>query len=234
MGVEATGSESYDAGLRLAHRRKEIEETEQNLAQEKAQAKREGEKELVATREKNEENLVKISKEASAKADMLRKSQNDSYKQLNQQVQDHVENLTADTAKRIADLDAEAFKQVAAHQASAMERINLSEERSADPFYRMRALDAKWTETEKGYEIRVKVPPHEAERVFIASERNQMKVSLARSFQDELQLDDGRKNKTSSAQTIVETMSLPTRVDPSTATREYKDGYVVYHVNKLV
>lgn len=234
MPIEATGQQSYEQAIKLAQRKKEVEDEENRLIRQSAQAKRELEKQGTAQREVAEENLVKISKEASAKADALKQSQNNSIRLINQQTQEHVEKLSKDTAARIAELDERAFQQIASHQASAMERIKTVDNKLEDPFYRMRSLNAEVKESEKGYEVRVKVPAHEADTFFASADKNQLKLSLARSFQDNLDLEDGRKHKTSSHQTIVETVNLPTRVDPSTVQREYKDGYIIYKVDKLV
>lgn len=233
MAIEAAG-QSYEQALKLAQRKKDVEDEENSLIRQSAQAKQERQKQATAARERAEDEMVQISKEASVKAETLRKSQNNAIALLNQQTQDHVAQLTKDTASRIKELDDHALKQIASHQASAMERIKLSEDRLADPFYHMRSLQADVKENENSYEIKVKVPPHEADKFFVAAERNELKLSLARSFQDSLDQDDGRKNKTSSHQTIVETLTLPTRVDPNTAKREYRDGFVIYNIDKLI
>ncbi|NUM88719.1 MAG: Hsp20/alpha crystallin family protein [Bdellovibrionales bacterium] len=222
------------ANQRITAKRKALEEEEAAIEKRKADVARQGQRELSEKIERIEQDTVKFSQEAEARAEGLKRLQRDQVSQLNLQGQAHVEKLSQDLATRIAALDKHALDAISSHQTGTMERIRASAERREDPFYRLKSFDVSVKEGEKDYEIQVKVPPHEQEKVFVAADRNELKLTLAREFQEKTALEDGRSNKTATHQTVTESFRLPTRVDPSTASREYRDGVLVYRIGKQV
>lgn len=236
MAVNPAESSSYEsaANQRLVAKKRAIEEEENTLEKRKADVARLGQQEIAEKLERIEQDNIKFSKEAENRAEGLKKIQREQVSQLDLQGQAHVEKVSKDLSERIAALDKHALDAISSHQASTMERIRASNERRDDPFYRLKSFDVNVKEGEKDYEIQVKVPPHEQEKVFVAADRNELKLTLARDFQEKTTLEDGRGNKTASHQTITESFKLPTRVDPSTAKREYRDGVLIYTIGKLV
>jgi len=234
MPIDPTSNVNAEQSQYLTKKRKENEDAENNLILEKARIERQRLKELSEAQEKTNQNLVAISKEGEALAGKNRNLQKSQMQNFEKTSNEHFEKLSKDTAERIRTLDQEAKDKLLKHQLSAMEKVKLATDKAEDPFYRQKSFQANIAEREKDYEVKIKLPPHEAENLFIRTENNTIKLSLARSFADKAQMEDGHQNRTSSYQTILESYTLPTHLDSKNMQREYKDGMLTITIGKLI
>lgn len=218
----------------MLQKKKELEDLENGMIIDKARLERQRNKELSAINEKTNQDMIQISKEGEA---MLEKSRSMRVAQLHTTTdasKAHFEQLAQETSKRLQELDAHSTEQLLAHQRASMEKVQGAADKMQDPFYRGKSFDANIAEKESSYDISLKLPPHEAQNLFVSIEGNTMKFTLARTHGVITPLEGNRENRTSNYQTIVESYKLPTHVDGKTLKRDYKDGTLTISVAKLL
>jgi HSP20 family molecular chaperone IbpA len=116
-----------------------------------------------------------------------------------------------------------------------MEKIKSVTDRAEDPFYRLKSLDPVLTENESAYVIAVRLPPHEADNLFVSGEGPYLKLSLARRYQDNAKSEAGdRSTKTSSYQSVVEQIAMPGPYEARKIERKYENGVVSITVPKQI
>jgi HSP20 family protein len=114
-----------------------------------------------------------------------------------------------------------------------MERLQSLTSKSEDPFYRIKSLGPVMSEEAEAFQVKVALPEHEAQNLFVSAEGQQLKLSLARRYQDKSDdAESGVSTKTSSYQTIMESLTLPGAVNGKGIKREYADGVVTITVPK--
>lgn len=233
MSVDKINAADQQARV-LAQKKQELEREENSLEIARAQAERERKKINAAEKEKNDKEMVAISKLGQQQAETVKKMNSDRVRQLNDLSQKHYEKLSLETADRIKALEGEAIKAVEDRKAGTMERIRNVTERAEDPFYRLRSFNPVMSESDKDFKIKISLPEHEAQNLFVTGEGHAVKLSLARRFQDKVQdKETGRSTKTSSYQTVVEHLQMTAPFDPKGIKKEYADGIVTVTVPKL-
>ncbi|MGZ3711496.1 MAG: Hsp20 family protein [Bdellovibrionota bacterium] len=234
MGVEIS-SDSTNAARQLAEKKRAVEQEEASLQMDQARAQRDRLKMLQAEREKTEKDMVEISKQGSTQMENTKKLNTDRIHALNDNQQKNFDQLAAVTAEQIKSLDANSLKTINDHRQSTMEKLNFVTQQSEDPFYRLKSLNPVLSEAATEYHVKVALPEHEAKNLFISAEGQQLKMSLARRFQENAKGEGesgDRTTRTNSFQSIVEQLNIPGAFDSKGIRREYADGTVTVIVPK--
>ena len=231
MEVDKSGADSQAQAIAKKKRDAEVEEQRARL--ELARVQREREKMLAAEREKGDRELVEISAAASAQMDGMKKLNSERVKGLSENANKHFESLSKKTAEELANADRNAFDMIEAKKLSSMEKIKQVTDRSEDPFYKLKSLNPAFSEGDKEYTVKVKLPEHEAKNLYVTGEGQYLKLSLARRFQENAKNQEThQQTKTSSFQTVVEQIPLPGAFEGKKISRDYKDGVVTITVPK--
>jgi HSP20 family molecular chaperone IbpA len=230
MAVEGVG----DSQARyLAQKRKELQDEKNLLETQTASAKRDRLQAASEQNEKTDKELVSISREGEKQAELLRKLNSERVRTLNENTQQNYQKLSGDTANEIKRLEKESFKAIADAKESHMEKLRFVTERGEDPFYRIKSLNPAMSEEEDVFKVKVALPEFEAQNLFVSGEGQSIKLSLARRFQDHhTDEDNAVSTRTSSYQTVAESLALPKPIDVKGIKKEYADGVVTITVPK--
>lgn len=216
----------------IARKKKELQDAEAAADLEKARSLRAKASEAAAAKEKGDKEVVAISKAGEKQAELARTMNSERVRTLSENHSQNYQKLADSTAAEIKRLDTEALKAIEGHKAANMERIRSITEQE-DPFYRIKSLSPTLSENDKEYVVKVAVPEHEAKNLFISGEGQALKLSLGRRFQDQTRNEEeSRVTKTSSYQTVVETLVIPGPYDAKKIHREYADGFVTIKMPK--
>lgn len=218
---------SAAAAAAIAKRKNEAEFEEQRARSDMARAARDNKKLIESERDKGEQLLVEISKEANNQVEQVKKINSDRVRSVNENTQKHYQELAAKTAEEIKRVDAESFNTIQDRKAASIEKIKNVTDQSEDPFYRMKTLSPAFSESEHAYSISVKLPEHEAKNLLVSAEGPYVKLTLARRYQDNLKSEEEgreRNTRTNSYQSVVEQIAMPGGYDPKKIERVYKDG----------
>jgi len=217
----------------MAQKRKAVEDEENGLETDRARANRDRIREGNRIKEKTDKELVAISKAGENQAEMVKKLNSDRIQSLNDNTQKNFLELSASTAKEISRLNADALKTIEDHRAGTMEKVTSVTSVSEDPFYRIKSLNPSLAEGEREFTVKVALAPHEANNLFVTGEGQGVKLSLARRFQEQVKNgEQALTTKTSSYQTVVETLNLPGAINAKGIRRDYADGIVTITVPK--
>lgn len=217
----------------LAQKRKELENEQNSIETETARTRRDGLKQAAAEREKIDKELVAISKSGQAQAESLRTLNSERIRNLDTNHQQSFLKLSEATAADIKRIEADSLKAINDHKASSMERIQALTSRSEDPFYRIKSLAPVMSEAANEFQVKLALPEHEAQNLFVSAEGQQLKLSLARRYQDKSEnAEAALTTKTSSYQTIMESLTLPGPITAKGIKRSYADGVVTITVPK--
>lgn len=217
----------------LAQKRKELENEQNSIETETARARRDGIKQATAEREKIDKELVAISKAGEKQAESLRSLNSERIRGLDTNHQQSFLKLSETTAADIKRIEADSLKAINDHKASSMEKIQSLTSRSEDPFYRIKSLGPVMSEAANEFQVKVALPEHEAQNLFVSAEGQQLKLSLARRYQDKSDnAESGVSTKTSSYQTVMESLNLPAPITAKGIKRSYADGIVTITVPK--
>jgi len=222
------------SGRQIAKKKQDAEIEQQRLQLELARQARENKQTIAAEREKGEKEMVEISNAATAQADAMKKLNSDRVHALSENSQAHYEKLAASTASEIQRTEKMAFDAIQNRKAAGMEKILGVSSKSEDPFYRLKSLSPVFGEAEKAYTVKVALPEHEAQNLFVSGEGQYLKLSLARRFQDDvLDKESSRTTKTSSYQSISEQIPIPGAFEGKNISRDFKDGIVTITIPKV-
>lgn len=222
------------SGRQVAKKKQDAEIEAQRLQMELARQARENKKTIEAEREKGEKEVVEISSAASQQMESMKKLNSDRVRALSDNSQQHYEKLAATTASEIQRTDKLAFDAIQDRKAAGMEKIRTVTDRTEDPFYRLKSLSPIMSEAEKAYTVKVSLPEHEAQNLFVTGEGQYVKLSLARRFQDDVKdLETSRTTKTSSFQSVSEQIPIPGAFDGKKISRDYKDGVMTITIPKV-
>lgn len=217
---------------RIEQKKREAVNEENSIVIEKAKIDQRKTKELREANEKTNADIVKISSEGEKMAEQFRNLQKAQALEMNSQQQSQFEKLSTETANRIRELNEVSKSQIHNVQKSTLEKVGNISDRSADPFYRLKSFDATISENQAAYLLNIKLPPHEAKNLFVTSDGNKVKLSLARSYADNLEVEPGHQNRTYSYQTILESFTLPSKTDAKHLTRNYENGVLTINLPK--
>ena len=228
--------ESQGAAARaLAQKRTALEEEENALEVQRAAAMRARGREASRIKEQSDKQLVEISKAGENQAEMVKKLNSDRIKSLNENTQKNFIDLSERTAAEIRRLDSDALKAIENHRLGTMEKVTSATSHSEDPFYRLKSLNPVLAEAEREFTVKVMLPEHEARNVFVTGEGQSLKLSLARRYQEQVKSAETNQNtKTSSFQTVVETLALPGAINARGISREYADGTLTIRIPKIL
>lgn len=222
------------AARNLAQKRKEIEDLQNALTVEKGQIERQRAKEVAAEHERTDKELVQISEAAAKQVEQTRKLHSTRVRSLNENTQRDYENLAMKTAEQLKAMDLDAKNSIEAHRLGTMERLRFVTDQSEDPFYRLKSLNPVMSEGENEIKVKISLPEHEAQNLFVSGEGQHLKISLARKFQEQAKQEEGnRTTRTSSFQSIVESLAMPAPFDAKGIRKEYADGMVTITVPKI-
>lgn len=217
----------------LAQKKKELENEQNALETETARARRDRLKEAAAQREQTDKELVAISKAGEKQAESLRALNSERIRALDTNHQANFQKISANTADEIKRLEADSFKTISDFKASHTEKLESLTSRSEDPFYRIKSLSPVMNESDEAFQVKVALPEHEAQNLFVSTEGQQLKLSLARRYQDKSEnAESGLATKTSSFQTVMESLTLPAAINAKGVKRSYADGVVTITVPK--
>ncbi len=233
MAVDNVNSSESQARL-LAQKKRAVEEEKNALEVAKAQAERERLKQAEQAKTKIDREIVEISKQGEQQAELVKKLNSDRVKSLNENTQKEYLRIAENTANEVKRLDSDALGKINTLRNDRLEKLTHFDQRGEDPFYRLKGLNPVVSETETDYTVKIKMAAHEAQNVFVSGEGHQLKISLARRFQDQLKNQEAQSlTKTNSYQTIVETLSLSEGVDTKKIQRYYTDGTLTIKVPKI-
>jgi HSP20 family molecular chaperone IbpA len=235
MTVErvSDGGASFEQGQRLAERKRNVEDEETALIAQKGQVEAQRLRMLNAEQGKTDDALVRISKEGEAQAAQLRKANMNRIQDITKANQDHFDALAANTSKRLSELDTQGLQTISNHRLAQTEKLAFVDKQAEDPFYHLSSFNAALSESDKEYQVKVALPPHEAKNLFLAAEGKTLRLSLARSFQDSEKTSPNTQTKSSSYQTILESIQTPGAFDPKQIRREYADGILTVFLPKV-
>lgn len=234
MSVDGISSEVQARAL--SKKRKEVEDEKNALEIDKAQANRARLKEAAASREKLEVDLVEISSAGEKQSEMVKKMNSERVRSLNDNSQKSYEALAGRTAEQIKLLEGNATKAIEDHRKSTMEKVKFATDQTEDSFYRVNSLNPVLAEGEHDFSIKMAMPEKDAKNLFVSGGADgTLKLSLARRFQEEAKSpEEARTTRTSSFQTVVETLALPGPYDGKGIKKEYAEGVLTVKVPKLV
>lgn len=232
MAVDSVNSSEAQARF-LAQKKRELEDEKNALEAAKAQAERQRLKESSKAKEKIDKEVVEISKQGEQQAELVKKLNSERVKSLNENTQKEYLRISENTANEIKRLDQQALDKIHSLRNDRMEKLTHFEQRGEDPFYRLKGLNPVVKENETNYSISIAMAAHEAQNLFVSGEGSQLKLSLARRFQDQVKNVEAQSvTKTNNYQTIVETLNLSSSFDPKGIKREYADGVLTITVPK--
>lgn len=214
-------------------KRRELEALDNDLRVKKVQTEAEGKKAIASINEKNNRDQVEISAEGDRLSTNLRQQHHDQIQQLQKNHNDAFEKLAADTAEQFKTMNETAKNSLNQLHLDNMGKLSASALQAEDPFYRLKSFDAQITDGEKAYKLTLKLAPQEARNLFLTSEGNIIKLSLARSYNDKAEVSPQHTNKTYNYQTITESYQLANHVEAKGATREYTDGTLTITIPKV-
>jgi HSP20 family molecular chaperone IbpA len=232
MSVEKASAAETQARL-LAQKRRALEEEENSLDLQKAKAAQARHKAESAEKAKADKEMVEISKAAERQVEATKKLNTDRILQLNENNNKAYEDIANKTAEALREADANALRQINDIRAGAMEKVKFMSDRAEDPFYRIKSLTPTLSEGDREFTVKMTMPPHEAENLFVSGEGQTLKLSLSRRFQDTFKNPEGGgTTKTNSFQTVVEYVPLPGAYEAKKISRDYADGVLTIHVPK--
>jgi HSP20 family molecular chaperone IbpA len=233
MAVDNVGSSEVSQARILAQKKRALEDEKNAIEADRARAERERGKQSTSIKEKIDKEIVEISKQGEKQAELVKKLNSDRVQSLNENTQKEYLKIADTTAKEIQRLDVDAMNKINNHRNDRLEKLKLFEDKGEDPFYRLKGLNPVLSETEKEFTVKIAIAPHEAQNLYVSGEGTNLKLSLARRFQDQVKdLEKLSSTKTSSYQTVVETLTLPSGFEPKAIRREYADGVLSIFVPK--
>jgi HSP20 family molecular chaperone IbpA len=219
----------------LAQKKREIEAEKQALETDKALARNERNQAMATAKDKMDRDLVQISREADNQVSSAKKLHTDRLHSLDDNSQKHYEEIAGRTAEQIKRINDGSLKAINDRNIDSMERIRFVTERANDPFYRVQSLNPVMSESEREFQIKVSLPEHEAKNLLVTGDGPYIKLTLARRFQDAAKGEQsGRSTRTSSYQSVVEQLAVPSAYDAKGIKQEYQDGFVTIRIPKSI
>lgn len=111
-------------------------------------------------------------------------------------------------------------------------KLDAYSNRQQDPFYKMVNLGAQLTDTDNGYLVTAKVPPHEQENVQVVTRGNQIVISGTRRNEENIEYGPGRKQGSASYQSYTETFPIDWPVEPKEMQRKYNGDTLTVWIPK--
>jgi HSP20 family molecular chaperone IbpA len=106
------------------------------------------------------------------------------------------------------------------------------ENRASDSFYSITTIDPKVSDEKDGYIVSLPLPKHESENVVFTANQRNLKLSIARTFSDDVTLPDGSENLSRKSETSTKVFKVADIVDPKQITRKYEDGLLSFYIKK--
>jgi HSP20 family molecular chaperone IbpA len=116
-------------------------------------------------------------------------------------------------------------------QDSLTKQYKLGLEKADDNFYAFGKLqiNIKDSPSKDGYIIEVPIAKHEAKHVELRAEQRELRLSMERKYQYEMQ-DDQRENKVSRIESYNSKIPVKNLIDPKTITKTYTDGMLKFQI----
>lgn len=101
-----------------------------------------------------------------------------------------------------------------------------------DNFYQLNELEPILKETEKNYEVTMKVPEHEKDTITLTGEGRSLTVTKSRRFQEKVYNDKGESNATARTEFYSKSFNVNQIIDDSKLLSKYEDGMLTFIVPK--
>lgn len=217
---------------RVTKAKDDLIQEEKKAIEEKEQLRRKGVKDVAEVRERARRELEfanRMGEDEKLKVSALNRQNIDL---MNQQNQQRMTELAASTAKEIESLRARSAQQLNDFNASQVEKLLENAARADDPFYRAKQFSTEIDEKEAHYEVKIKLPPHEARDVLVSGYSNKLKLTFNRQFEADTKISPTQSNSTRAHESITESYVLPTNINFKNLTRTYADGVLTLNIAK--
>ena len=101
-----------------------------------------------------------------------------------------------------------------------------------DNFYHVNLLEPELVDNGKEYLLYLEVPPHEKESVHISARNRNIRLTLARRFEDEITNEDGTMDRSRKSEIFAKTIKTNDIIDHNSITQKYEDGHIIYKISK--
>lgn len=105
--------------------------------------------------------------------------------------------------------------------------------RAQDPFYQIRTLSPQIEDTGDAYIISLEIPEHEKENVRINANNRTVKVTLTRSFTEELRDEEGQSvDRSKRSEVFVKEFQTADILNSRDLKQDYRDGVIYFRLGK--
>ncbi len=158
--------------------------------------------------------------------------QQEALTQLERSFKEKYEALVSNHDRVMSNLKGRFEAELKAELESAAGARTIIEDQAADPFYSVTQLNPMLTEDEKSYTITIEVPEHERDLVNLAADGRKLKLTTGRRFEERLEGEGGRVDKTVRTEHHTKIFDVAQIVDQRQITQNYQDGLLSYKIMK--
>ena len=101
-----------------------------------------------------------------------------------------------------------------------------------DNFYHVNLLEPELIDNGKEYLLYLEVPPHEKESVHISARNRNIRLTLARRFEDKIVNEDGTMDRSRKSEIFAKTIKTKDIIDHDSIRQKYEDGHIIYKISK--
>ncbi len=112
------------------------------------------------------------------------------------------------------------------------QELKRTEDRLSDQFYQFSELRPTWRETEKGVEVKVKVPEYSKQDLQLSLNRKEIVLHFNRRYSDQNQSLDGTVNRLNKVETYSSRIQTGILLDPKKISSRYENGNMIYNIEK--
>jgi len=112
------------------------------------------------------------------------------------------------------------------------QELKRTDERLEDQFYQFSELRPTWRETEKGVEVKVKVPEYSKQDLQLSINKKEVVLHFNRRYSDHNKSLEGVENRLSKVETYSSRIKTGILLDPKKITTNYENGVMTYLIEK--
>jgi HSP20 family molecular chaperone IbpA len=116
--------------------------------------------------------------------------------------------------------------------ASHVKKRDNIQEKINDPFYQIREIDPSIDESEAGVIVSVRIPEHEKESVMMSVDKRNLRMTMARRFNDQLVSEDGSVIRSGRSETLSKEWKVKDILNPKTIQQKYENGVLSFIIKK--
>ena len=210
----------------------DLSNEEKGLILEKEEIRRQGVKDISLVRDRARREVELANQAGEHEKQLMAQLNQTNVAVLNENNRKRMENLAAQTAKEVAALELRAQKDIHDFNSANVEKLLDSSTRAEDPFYRAKQFTTEIGETDDHYDVKIKLPPHEARDVMVSGFSNQLKISFARHYEADTPISPTQSNTTRSHESVTESYILPTNINFKNVVKNYADGVLSIKIAK--